>query len=271
METKIHETVMEHYGNIARTRESCGCCSGDREVNEQSKQIGYSDEDLQSVPDGANLGLGCGNPLAFAEIKPGDTVLDLGSGAGVDCFLASRKVGAGGKVIGVDMTPEMIKKANLNKQKAGSANIDFRLGHIEDLPVESNSVNIVISNCVINLSPDKKRVFQESFRVLRPGGILLVSDIVLKKELPLVIRKSVEAYVGCIAGASLKNDYLHDIRNAGFIHIDIMEERGAGDILSEDDPIIQKLFRFFPFTKGKIRRTSDDYAESIKVRALKPV
>jgi len=267
----IHETVKDHYGSVVTAQRSCCGPSCDNDFTEQAQRIGYSEKELQSIPDEANLGLGCGNPLAHAEINPGDTVLDLGSGAGVDCFLAAQVVGPDGLVIGVDMTPEMIKKAEKNKQKVGLNNVDFRPGTIENLPVDSNSVNLVISNCVINLSPDKQRVFQESFRVLKPGGLLLVSDIVLLKKLPRSIRNSVEAYVGCIAGASQKSDYLNFIRNAGYGHIEIVEERKAGELLPEDGPILQKLLGSLPLTKGRIKRTSNHFTESIKVRAVKPL
>jgi arsenite methyltransferase len=168
------------------------------------------------VPEGANLGLGCGNPVALASLKKGEVVLDLGAGAGLDCFLAANKVGKTGKVIGVDMTPEMIDAARGNAQKNNYKNVEFRLGEIENLPVADNFVDVIISNCVINLSPDKPRVFQEAYRALKPGGRLMVSDMVLLKELPKAIKDSVEAYVGCIAGASMKDDYLKLIKDAGF-------------------------------------------------------
>jgi SAM-dependent methyltransferase len=179
---------------------------------------------MSAVPDGANLGLGCGNPTALAGLKFGETVLDLGSGAGFDCFLAANKVGENGKVIGVDMTPEMIQKAKENTVKNNYKNVEFRLGEIENLPVDNDTIDAVISNCVINLSPDKKQVFKETFRVLKTGGRIMVSDIVLLKELPSDIKNSVQAYIGCVSGAVLKEDYINSIRQAGFKDVKIVEE-----------------------------------------------
>jgi len=170
------------------------------------------------------LGLGCGNPVALASLMKGETVLDLGSGAGFDCFLAASRVGGEGRVIGVDMTPEMVEKARENARKGDFGNVEFRLGDIEDLPVGDSSVDVVISNCVINLSPDKRRVFSEAFRVLRPGGRLMVSDVVLLKPLPKSLLDSVEAYVGCVAGAAIKDEYLEGMRAAGFRDVAIVGE-----------------------------------------------
>lgn len=270
MKSDVQEIVKERYGKAASSRDSCCSCGQDETTDLQAKRIGYTRQELRSLPPGANLGLGCGNPLAFAEIKPGDTVVDLGSGAGIDCFLASQKVGVHGQVIGVDMTPEMIEKANENSSKIGATNVEFRQGSIESLPVKSSSVDLVISNCVINLSVDKPAVFRESFRVLRPGGVLQISDIVLQKNLPRVIRRSVDAYVGCVAGASKKDDYLAYIRDAGFTQIEIVEADSIGEIFSEDDPTIQRLLRFVPLPRNVMRRALASYAESVKVRATKP-
>ncbi len=176
------------------------------------------------MPEGANLGFGCGNPVAIASLKEGEIVLDLGSGAGFDAFLAAQRVGKTGRVIGVDMTPEMIEKARANAAKGSYSNVEFRLGEIEKLPVEDNCVDAIISNCVINLSPDKQRVFAEAFRVLKPGGRLMVSDLVLVKELPAALKGSVEAYVGCLAGAIRKDDYLNFISLAGFRDVKVVSE-----------------------------------------------
>jgi arsenite methyltransferase len=186
--------------------------------------IGYSTDDIQTAPEGANLGLGCGNPIALASLKEGETVLDLGAGAGFDCFLAAKRVGESGRVIGVDMTPEMVEKATNIVGQENYKNVEFRLGEIENLPVDNNSIDVIISNCVINLSPEKPKVFQEAFRVLKPGGRLMVSDIVLLKELPASITKSAAAYVSCVAGAALKDDYLGAIKKAGFKDVRVVEE-----------------------------------------------
>jgi len=225
----IKKKVRESYGEIARTGSSCccspsnePCCGG--EAKAASKAIGYSDQEIASVPEGANLGLGCGNPIAIASIKAGETVLDLGSGPGFDSFLAAKKVGKKGKVIGVDMTPEMIKKARANARKGKFNNVEFRLGEIEQLPVENNSIDVVISNCVINLSTNKAKVFKEAYRVLKAGGRLMVSDLVLLKKLPASIKRSSEAYVACIAGAVLKKDYLAAAKKAGFKKLKIVDQ-----------------------------------------------
>lgn len=224
----IKTSVKKGYAKIAQQGGSCcpssSCCGSLNLAKDISKTIGYSEEEMNAVPEGANLGLGCGNPIALASIKEGDVVLDLGSGAGFDAFLASQKAGKTGKVIGVDMTPEMVAKAKENANKGKYTNVEFRLGEIEKLPVEDNSVDIIISNCVINLSPDKKSVFEEAFRVLKPGGRLMVSDLVLVKELPKVIKESVEAYVGCLAGAVLKEDYINFIEQAGFKNTKVLSQ-----------------------------------------------
>jgi ubiquinone/menaquinone biosynthesis C-methylase UbiE len=201
-----------------------------------SKKAGYKKKDLQNIPQDANMGLGCGNPSAAASLKKGETVLDLGSGAGIDCFMAANKVGAKGRVIGVDMTPEMIKKAVANAKSGGYKNIEFRLGEIEAIPVEDGSVDVVLSNCVINLSTDKQKVFREIFRVLKPGGRFIISDIVLNKKLPPKIQKSAEYYAGCVAGAMLKKDYLASIKAAGFKKTEIVEEKKFDFYIPEKDP-----------------------------------
>ncbi len=225
----IKKEVRKRYAKVAKTNGSCGCsgssCCSSPTDEQVSKLVGYSQEELNAVPDGANLGLGCGNPTALASLKEGEKVLDLGSGAGFDCFLASKKVGKTGKVIGVDMTPEMLDKARANAKKGKYTNVEFRLGEIENLPVADNSVDIIISNCVINLSTNKKRVFEEAFRVLSPKGRLMVSDIVLLKELPEAIKQDMDAYSSCVAGAETKSAYLELINLAGFTDVKVLQEK----------------------------------------------
>jgi len=226
---EIKKVVRDGYAKIAKNAGTCclpsaSCCGSENSVEKISRGIGYSPEDMKSAPEGANLGLGCGNPVALASLREGETVIDLGSGAGFDCFLAAHKVGESGRVIGVDMTPEMLDKARENARKGGYRNVEFRLGEIEHLPVADNAGDIIISNCVINLSPDKAKVFQEAFRILKPGGRLMVSDIVLLQELPAALKNSIEAYVGCLAGAVMKEDYIDAIRGAGFQDVKIIDE-----------------------------------------------
>ena len=228
MKRKINEIkkiVKEGYAKIAAQNVSCcstnSCCESTNQAKDISKAVGYGEEEISAVPEGANLGLGCGNPVAIATLKEGETVLDLGAGAGFDAFLAAAKVGKSGKVIGIDMTPEMVERAKENARKGNCVNVEFKLGDIENLPVEDNFVDVVISNCVINLSPDKQSVFKEAFRVLKPGGRLMISDLVLVKDLPAEIKGSVEAYIGCIAGAVKKEDYLKYIKEAGFQDIKV--------------------------------------------------
>ena len=224
----IKKAVREGYAKIVKKERSCcapvSCCASADLTENISKKVGYTDEELKSVPEGANLGLGCGNPIALASLREGEAVLDLGSGAGFDCFLAAPRVGNTGKVIGVDMTPEMIDKARENAQKGGYENVEFRLGEIEKIPAADNSVDVVISNCVINLSLDKERVFKEAYRVLKPGGRLMVSDIVLLKELPEFIKNSIDAYIGCLSGAIMKDEYIKTIQAAGFQDVEILDE-----------------------------------------------
>lgn len=230
----IKETVRGAYGNIASKKGNC--CGSDLKANVSACVSGYSDEELSSIPEDANLGLSCGNPVAIASLKAGETVLDLGSGAGIDCFLAAKKVGETGRVIGVDMTSEMIEKARENTRKENFKNVEFRLGDIENLPVEDNSVNVVISNCVINLAPDKGKVFKEIYRVLKPGGRMIVSDIVLTGKLPSWIKNNVNAYVGCIAGAVQIDGYLKMMEDAGLSKPRILQKSDS-NCLDSNDPI----------------------------------
>jgi len=271
----MKEAVKKKYGNIAAGNASgCGCGSAccpapEGTVSNVSKGVGYSDMDLEAVPDGANLGLGCGNPLAFSAMKEGDVVLDLGSGAGFDAFLAARRVGKTGRVIGVDMTPEMIAKARANARAGEYDNVEFLLGDIEALPLPDCSVDVAISNCVINLVPDKEKVFRELNRVLRPGGRFMISDLVLLKELPEQVRTSVEAYVGCVAGAILKDQYLETIRSAGFEDVRVVDESYAAVAL--DAPELRQLAQQYV---GTDESRIDDLLHSvasIKVHGVKRV
>jgi len=212
----VKKTVKEAYAKIAANSGTCCSCGcGKVDAESISKSIGYSDDELKAAPE-ANLGLGCGNPTALGKIKEGDVVLDLGSGAGLDCFIASKKAGRTGKVIGVDMTEEMVKKSKSIAKKYGYTNVEFRLGDIENLPIDSDSVDVIISNCVINLAPDKSKVFKEAHRVLRKGGRMYVSDIVLLKELSKKQRNDKDLLSGCVAGALLEQDYIEKIEQAGF-------------------------------------------------------
>jgi len=272
---KIKKIVREGYAKIAKKETSCcaatpaPCSCSTPTSKEISKKIGYSEEDINSVPEGANLGLGCGNPVALASLKKGETVLDLGSGAGFDCFLAARRVGENGKVIGVDMTPEMIDKARENARKGKHQNVEFRLGEIENLPVADNTVDVVISNCVINLSPNKKRVFEEALRVLKPNGRLMVSDIVLSKKLPEIIKKNVQAYIGCLSGAEMKNKYLKMIEDAGFQEVKVIEENFFPIENMANDPTAQAIVNIAEIPAEKIKKIANTVA-SVKVSGVKP-
>ncbi|MFH1391452.1 MAG: arsenite methyltransferase [Candidatus Diapherotrites archaeon] len=239
MTKNIKKIVKESYTKIAKEEQGCSC-SNDR----ISKSIGYSEEELSNVPE-ANMGLGCGNPTGLGEIKTGDVVLDLGSGAGIDCFLASKKVGDTGKVIGVDMTEEMIKRAKENSKKYGYKNTEFRLGEIEKLPVEDNSIDVIISNCVINLSPDKEKVFREAHRVLKENGKMYVSDIVLLEELTKEQRENDELISCCVGGALLKEEYLKKIQSSGL----------KAKILNEDKEISKRQYNGLALESLKLEIT----------------
>ncbi len=272
----VKAAVREHYASIVREGAGCGCgpatsgcCGATSAPAKLSREVGYSDHDLAAVPEGANLGLGCGNPLAHAALRPGDVVVDLGSGAGFDCFLAARSVGPTGRVIGVDMTPEMLDRARRNAADDGYENVEFRLGEIEALPVADAAADMVISNCVINLSTDKPRVFREALRVLKPGGRLMVSDLVLERPLPESVRRSVEAYAGCIAGAMLKDDYLAAIRRAGFTDVEVLAESGYDIGASNPDETELALVND-PDVTPEEARAAAAAVKSVKVSAVKP-
>ena len=290
-ETEIKAAVRERYAGAATQRASCcgqqsaadappsafadtsGCgCGASGPVviggTTESQALGYDAAELAGLPEGADLGLGCGNPLAMLELREGETVLDLGSGGGIDCFLAAKRVGPTGHVIGVDMTPEMIDRARRNAIAGGYANVEFRLGEIEHLPVADASTDAIISNCVINLVPDKRRVFAEAFRVLSPGGRLSVSDIVTLGEVPVRIRDSVDAYVACLSGAVLRDDYLGMLRDAGFAHVEVVSEQGftLEDVVSAD--LVRQFSENTGASDAELRAAAALF-QSVRVRATK--
>lgn len=273
----VRRAVRDGYGRIASGNgDSCcgpgSCCSGSNEGGavRLAEAVGYDSAELAALPEGANLGLSCGNPTAIASLKEGEVVLDLGSGGGFDVFIAARKVGPAGRAIGVDMTPEMLNRARRNAAKfieaGGPDNVEFRLGEIEHLPVEDNSVDVVISNCVINLSPDKPRVWREITRVLKPGGRVAVSDLALHKPLPEAVRDSVEALVGCIAGAALVSETERMTREAGLSGIVLTPKSEYIESMTEwSDPLYAEIIRHLP-----VGTKVSDYVTSLYVNAVKP-
>ena len=272
---EIKKVVREGYAKIAKQSSPCcapvnSCCGSTDLAQDISKSIGYTEEELKAVPEGANLGLGCGNPVALASLKEGETVLDLGSGAGFDCFLAANQVGENGKVIGIDMTPEMVEKARENASKGNYRNVEFRLGEIENLPIDDNSVDIVISNCVINLASDKGKVFKEAFRVLKPGGRLMVSDMVLLKELPDFIKNSIEAYIGCLSGAIMADGYIGAIKAAGFQEVSIIDETSFPIGCLANDPTAKAIIKDLKIPPEAVKNVAGSVA-SIKVSAVKSI
>ena len=272
METNdIKKNVREAYGKAAQARSGCcgsssACCSDPLE--DLSGNIGYSTDEIRSVPDGSNLGLGCGNPTAIASIKEGETVIDLGSGAGFDSFLAARKVGDKGSIIGIDMTPAMIDKARENAQKGDYKNVEFRLGEVENLPAADNTADLVISNCVINLSPEKEKVFKEAWRVLKPGGRMIISDIILTGDLPESLINNIYAYVGCIAGAVKKELYIQYIRNAGFTEVEIINEVSYPFEDFTEDENTDTFLHSIKITRENLKKLTES-VRSITIKAVK--
>ena len=278
---EIRQTVRESYGKVARgsaiapvigpETSCCGqsgpstektpaaSCCGSPEITSQqlSTLMGYSKEDIDSVPAGANMGLGCGNPVALASLKPGETVVDLGSGGGFDCFLAARQVGNTGQVIGVDMTPDMISKARMNADKIGTKTVEFRLGEIEHLPVADNSADIIMSNCVINLSPDKQKVYDDAYRILKPGGRLAISDVVATAPLPAEIQQDLALLSACVGGAATIDETEKMLQNAGFQNIEIIPKAESRELISE--------------WVGGQKRNAGDYVVSAYIKAVKPL
>jgi SAM-dependent methyltransferase len=269
---EVKKAVRKKYSTIAKDETSCCCvkttCECGETTKAKSKRMGYTEEELLSAPKGANMGLGCGNPVALASLKEGEVVLDLGSGGGFDAFLAAKRVGEKGKVIGVDMTPEMLEKARANAKKGKFKNVEFRLGEIENLPVADNSIDVIISNCVINLSPDKGRVFNEAHRALRVGGRLMVSDIVLLEKLPGFLKGSVEALTGCIAGAMLKDDYINAIKKAGFKSVSIVGESVYAITSLLNDPKVKAAIKKYKLTKDQVNNYANKVL-SIKITGMK--
>ena len=263
-EDVVRDAVRERYAGVATSASpccaptsSCGCGTPDDttpDENEISRRLGYSDEELAAVPEGANLGLGCGNPQAIAELSLGEVVLDLGSGAGFDCFLAARQVGDEGRVIGVDMTPEMVAKARENARTAGYVNTEFRLGEIEHLPVADGSVDVIMSNCVINLSPDKPAVFREAFRALRPGGRLAISDVIATAPLPESVRDDMRLLSACISGAADLETLEAILADAGFQDVDIRPVEESREFIRDWEPDSRL----------------EDFVLSATIRAVKP-
>jgi len=264
----IRETVLKGYTDMAKGRS--GCCCGSSAPDKLAEAIGYTNEELEVLPDGANMGLSCGNPTALAQLKPGQVVLDLGSGGGFDVFIAAQKVRSSGKAIGVDMTPEMLGKARASisrfTEKTGLSNVEFRLGEIEHLPAADSSIDVVISNCVINLSPDKPQVWREIARVLKPGGKACVSDIALKKPLPQEVLKSAAALVSCVAGAVPVDETIKMARQAGLVDIQIDEKAYSIDVMADcNDPLYRQVKDSLP-QGAKL----SGYIISVNITALKP-
>jgi arsenite methyltransferase len=276
-EQKIRQLVREGYAKIAQDTAAGGCgpgvsCCGSAppDADKLARELGYSLEELQALPEGANMGLSCGNPAALAALRPGEVVLDLGSGGGFDVFIAGRKVGAAGRAIGVDMTAEMLAKARGNvaayRTQTDLDNVEFRLGEIEHLPVADNSVDVIISNCVINLSPDKPQVWREMARVLKPGGRVAVSDVALLKPLPPEVLKMVEALVGCVAGAVLASDTEHLAREAGLAEIVLKPKTNYIEAMTDwEDPLYRKIVEHLP-----AGAKPSEYITSLEIQARKP-
>ncbi|MBN1867533.1 arsenite methyltransferase [Candidatus Sumerlaeota bacterium] len=271
---EVRETVREEYGKIARESGSCGCsssCCGSAATPQSvASAVGYGETDLAELPEGANMGLSCGNPTALASLEPGEVVLDLGSGGGFDVFIAARKVGPTGRAIGVDMTADMVAKARRNaesfRESTGLDNVEFRLGEIEHIPVADSSVDVVLSNCVINLSPDKPQVWREIARILKPGGRVAVSDLALLRPLPDAVRESATALVGCVGGAALVDETRETIRAAGLTEISLEPKSGYIESMTEwSDPLYREIAaNLAPGTKPS------DYVTSLNISASKP-
>ena len=250
---EVRELVKQGYARVAAERASSCCGGAASHAEDVSRKIWYSEEQLAVAPQASNLGVGCGNPTAIDSLCPGEVVVDLGSGAGLDSFLASAQVGPSGRVIGIDMTDAMLERARENAREGGYTNVEFRKGYIEDLSLEDESVDVILSNCVINLSPEKSKVFREAYRVLRPGGRLMVSDVVLEHALPAEVLRSADAYLGCVGGASVRAEYLDTIAKAGFREVRIEREAAFKDAFSREDPLVQEAMERLDVTWEQVQ------------------
>lgn len=272
---QIQKNVKQGYAKIVKRSNKLKlvpsflkCCDVNNVIKDISQNIGYSEDDMKHAPEDSNLGIGCGNPIGIASIQKGQTILDLGSGAGFDCFLAARETGESGKVIGIDMTPEMVMQARKNAKKGNYKNVEFIIGEIENLPIENDSIDLIISNCVINLSNQKEQVFREAFRVLKQNGSILFSDIILQKELPDYVKYTVEGHIACLAGAIRKEDYIFGLEQAGFSGIQIKKLSHFPIELMLNDPIAQKIVSENQLTEIEISEIANSIA-SISIYAKK--
>lgn len=263
-----YANILKHSTQNSLTSSLFQCCNPKDITKEVGRKIGYSEEQLTKVPENSNLGVGCGNPIALASIKKGETILDLGSGAGLDCFLASQETGETGEVIGVDFTPEMVKQAKINAKKGNYNNVEFKIGEIENLPIDDNTIDLIISNCVINLSNQKEKVFAEAYRVAKQGGRLMISDIILLKELPDYILNSAEGHIACLSGTIKKSDYINTIEKAGFSNVKVDKEQPFPMELFLSDPLAQKIVTDNNLSQKEIKNIMNSIA-SISISAVK--
>ncbi len=263
-----YANILKNVTQQSKTSSLFQCCSPKETTKEIGQKIGYSEEQLTKMPENSNLGVGCGNPIAFASIKKGETILDLGSGAGFDCFIASEETGKTGKVIGVDFTPEMVNQANTNAEKGNYTNVEFKNGEIENLPIDDDTIDLIISNCVINLSNQKEKVFEEAYRVIKQGGRLMISDIILLKELPDYILNSVEGHIACLSGTIRKSDYINTIEKAGFNNVKIDKEQAFPMELFLSDPLAKKIVTDNNLSENEIKDIINSIA-SVSISATK--
>jgi len=263
-----YANILKNVKQQSKTSSLFQCCSPKDITKQIGQKIGYSEEQLSKMPENSNLGVGCGNPIAFASIKKGETILDLGSGAGFDCFIASEETGKTGKVIGVDFTPEMVNQANINAKKGNYTNVEFKIGEIENLPIDDNTIDLIISNCVINLSNQKEEVFKEAYRVAKQGGRLMISDLILLNELPDYILNSVDGHIACLSGTIRKEEYINAIEKAGFNNVKIDKEQAFPMDLFLSDPLAKKIVTENNLTEKQVVDIINSIA-SVSISALK--